>query len=314
MFDLMKNKHWFFGISIAFILAGIIGAIVNGFNLDIQFQGGSIIEIEMPDDTFDTTRAEEIVKEAVNKVASAQKLKSISTQGEDKNIDMLMLKLSKDNALTDEEMNKVMEALKKEFNIKDDAQMNVQTVQPFIGQELMRNGLKAALLSIIAIILYVWWRYSTISGLPAAVISVLALIHDTAIMLSVYTIFRIPLNESFIAAVLTILGYSMNDTIIIYDRIRENKKIMKKASFNELVNVSTWQTFSRSVNTTITTMIAIVTVYVFASIYNISSIKEFTFPLIIGLVSGSYSSLFLASPLWAMWMERKTKHKVVAKA
>jgi preprotein translocase subunit SecF len=151
------------------------------------------------------------------------------------------------------------------------------------------------------------------SGLSAGVTSVIALLHDAAILLSVYTVFNIPLNESFIAAVLTILGYSMNDTIIIYDRIRENSSLLRKFPIGELVNKSILQTLARSINTVLTVLICIATIYIYASINNIESVKQFSFPLMVGIASGCYSSIFIASPLFVMWKESQAKRKIAAK-
>jgi len=126
-------------------------------------------------------------------------------------------------------------------------------------------------------------------------------------MFAVYTIFRIPVNESFIAAVLTILGYSLNDTIVIYDRIRENAKIIGSKDIENLVNTSVVQTMSRTIYTTISTLICVIVIYIFAAVNNIQSLKEFSFPLIFGLVSGTYSTVFIASPLWMLWRNARMK-------
>ena len=150
-------------------------------------------------------------------------------------------------------------------------------------------------------------------GLSAGVIAIIALLHDIMVMFTVYIIFRIPLNNSFIAAVLTIIGYSMNDTVVIYDRIRENTRIMRKTTLKDLVNKSVLQSLSRSVNTSLTTLICILTLYVFAAVNNIESIKEFTLPLAIGIISGVYSTIFIASPLYLMWQERGKRKKTSGK-
>jgi preprotein translocase subunit SecF len=166
----------------------------------------------------------------------------------------------------------------------------------------------------LVIILYVWWRFKAVNGLSAGIFGVVALIHDVLIMVAVYIIFKIPLNESFIAATLTVIGYSMNDTVIIYDRIRENNRLLKKTAIAELVNRSVVQTLNRSINTVVTTLISIIIVFIFASINNIQSLREFTFPLIIGFASGVYSSIFIAGALYVDWMEHKEKKKLAAKA
>jgi preprotein translocase subunit SecF len=171
----------------------------------------------------------------------------------------------------------------------------------------------AAFIASILIILYIWWRFKAVSGLSAGVSGVIALFHDALVMLAVYTIFNIPLNESFIAAVLTILGYSMNDTVIIFDRIRENNRLLRKVPIPELVNKSIMQTLNRTINTSVTVMMSVIIVYGFAFYYGIESVKEFTFPLMIGLLSGTYSSIFIACPLFVMWKERSAKKAASAK-
>lgn len=313
MIDLMGKKHYYFALSILIFIVGIIGLLVNGVQLDIQFQGGTIMQIEMPDNTFDTERAADIVLESIGKKATVQKSYTFNAENEDKRLDLLVLNIASNETLNDSERNTVMEALRKEFNISEDAEVNVSSVEPFIGAEIMENSLKAILLSSVLIILYVWWRFRTMHGLSAGVFAVLALIHDVFVMFVVYVLFKIPLNESFVAAVLTIIGYSINDTVVIYDRIRENVKLMRKASIHDIVNKSVLQTMSRSINTSLTTLIAILTLFIFSVVYNIKSIREFTFPLVIGIISGVYSSVFIVSPLYMTWQERKIKRKAGAR-
>ncbi|HOJ09026.1 MAG TPA: protein translocase subunit SecF [Clostridiales bacterium] len=314
MIDLMGKKKIFFAISIFVILAGVVGLIVNGgLNYDIQFQGGTIIQVEMSDDNFDANNIGSVVSDMLNKKVSSQKLKTYNPKNEAESINILMLKVPSDHTLSDTEINNIVDLLRKDYNVNPEAEIQMQSVQPSIAAEIKQKGITAILVSSALIIVYIWWRFSNISGLPAAITAVIALMHDALVMLSAYAIFKIPLNESFIAAVLTILGYSLNDTIIIYDRIRENSGKLRKLPVNELVNTSITQTMGRTINTSVTTLIAIVIVYIFASANNIQSIKEFSFPLIIGIISGTYSSIFIASPLWMMWKERQSKAKIVAK-
>jgi preprotein translocase subunit SecF len=314
MFDIFGKRHYFFALSIFIVISGLIGLIVNGVQLDIQFQGGTVIQIEMNDDNFDTSKVESEVGSAIGKKVTAQKLQAYNAEDSGNNINLLSLKVSKEDTLSGEELNKVVDILKTDFNAKADAQIQVQSVEPFIGKELLQRGILAAIIASVLIVLYVWWRFSVMSGLSAAIFANLALLHDAYVMFAIYVIFKIPLNESFIAAVLTILGYSINDTIIIYDRIRENTRMAKGMPIAQLMNTSVIQTLSRSINTTITTLICITTVFIFASVNNIQSLKEFSFPLLIGLVSGTYSTLFIASPLWAVWQETKAKKKLASKS
>lgn len=313
MLDLFGKRFYFFILSIVLVLAGLAGAAINGIQLDIQFQGGTLIQIEMNDNQYDIAKVESVVSNATGKKVTAQKMQTYNPKDVNNKINLLQLRVAKAETLTGEQLNAVVDTLKKEFNVKEDAQMQVRSVAPFMGKEMMQKGVLAAIIASILIIFYVWWRFSVMSGLSAAVFANLALIHDAMVMFTVYVLFKLPLNESFVAAVLVILGYSINDTIIIYDRIRENTRLTKKMTYAQLVNTSILQTLGRSINTTLTSIICIVTLYVFAYINNIQSIKEFSLPLIVGLVSGTYSTIFIASPLWAMWQQAKAKKKLAAK-
>lgn len=316
MVDLIGKKYYFFALSILLIVCGIIGYIIHGgFNLDIQFKGGTIINMKMNDGNFDTAKAEELVKNTIQKTAYVQKSQTLNTKDTSKKYDLMVINIaSSADALSTTDIKKVEDAIIKEYKLDaNTAVINEQTVQPFIGKELLGNGLKAVIWASILMIIYIAWRFRVMSGWSAGVMAVLALLHDALIMLSVYTILNIPLNESFIAAVLTILGYSMNDTIIIYDRIRENSNMLRKVPIAELVNRSILQTLNRSINTVVTVLICIVTTYIFARYYNITSMEEFTLPLIVGITSGCYSSIFIASPLWVMWKESREKKKISGK-
>lgn len=153
----------------------------------------------------------------------------------------------------------------------------------------------------VAMLIYIAIRFEIRFGVAA----VLALVHDILIMLSVYAILQIPVNSSFIAAILTIVGYSINDTIVIFDRIRENLRFMKKVSYTELADVSITQTMARSINTILTTLFTITAVY----FIGVSAVKELALPLIIGIISGCYSSIFIASPIWVLWKNAEKRKK-----
>ncbi len=317
MFDLYGKRFWFFGLSLLVILAGVVGYFVNGgFNLDIQFEGGSIVSLQMEDGNFDTAKAEEEVSKAINKKVTAQKSETAASEGKEK-IYMLVLNVAeKKQSLSTEELTKVVDTVSKSFKVKKDAQPEIRNVSPFIGEELLRSAIWSIIIVSILIILYIWFRFRTMSsgGPSAGVFGVVGLIHDALVMVSVYAIFNIPVNESFIAAILTILGYSMNDTIVIYDRIRENSRLSRKTPLPELANASIIQTLRRTVNTTVTVLISVITVYAFAVYYNIDSVRIFTFPLIVGMISGCYSSICIATPLWVMWKQHQSKKPTVSKA
>lgn len=313
-FDIMSKRKYFFSLSIILLMAGLIGYLVNGLQLDIQFQGGTIVQIEMNDDSFVTSEVESVIGEAINKKVTVQKMQTYNPKDPNDVIDFLQLRVSKENTLTDTEFNTVVENLRSKFGVKPDAEMDVKSVQPFIGQEMMQKGLKAAFVASALIVIYVWWRFSVMSGLAAAFIAVLALLHDAAMMFSVYAIFKIPVNESFVAAILTILGYSLNNTIIVYDRVRENSNLLRKSDVFDLVNKSITQTMSRSINTSVTTLLSVIAVYMFAVVNNVQSLREFTLPLLVGLIAGTYSSMFIAGPLWAVWKKSNTVKRVSSKS
>jgi preprotein translocase subunit SecF len=312
MFDFYGKRYFCFAFSILILIGGVIGFIVHGgFNLDIQFKGGTVINIEMSDNKFDTTKIENAVTDHINKKVTAQKSE---TPGADGKSSMYVLKLSVADELTTEDSSKIVNFLTSSgYSVKKDTTPEIDIISPAIGKELRNNALLAAFIASILIILYIWWRFKAVSGLSAGVSGVIALFHDALVMLAVYTIFNIPLNESFIAAVLTILGYSMNDTVIIFDRIRENNRLLRKVPIPELVNKSIMQTLNRTINTSVTVMMSVIIVYGFAFYYGIESVKEFTFPLMIGLLSGTYSSIFIACPLFVMWKERSAKKAASAK-
>ncbi len=314
MVDLIGKRKYFFALSIIILVTGIVGYFINGVQLDIQFQGGTIIQIQMPDDNYDTAKAEEVVRSTINKKATVQKSSTINVEKAGSKLYLMVLNIASQDTLDEAQRTTVIDALKKEFNVSPDAQITVNSIEPFIGDEIKKNALYAIFWSSLIIILYVWWRFKVMSGLSAGVMAIIALLHDVLIMLAVYILFKIPLNDAFVAAVLTVIGYSMNDTVIIYDRIRENSNLLRKTPIAELVNRSVVQTLNRSINTVVTVLICIITVFVFASINNIVSIKDFTLPLIVGISSGMYSSIFIASSLYVVWKEHQLKAKIAAKA
>ena len=174
-----------------------------------------------------------------------------------------------------------------------------------MGAKALRNAVIAVVLAFILILLYIGVRFSTLSGLSAGLTALIALLHDVCIVLFAFTIFGIPLGDSFVAVVLTIIGYSINDTIVVYDRIRENKNMHPKLPLAELVDQSVTEVFARSVNTSVTTLLCIVVILTASVLYRISSIYRFSLPMLFGLVSGCYSSICIAAALWASWKSKK---------
>ncbi len=302
MLDFVKYSKYCMIFSLLIFIVGI-GAFIyygvttgNPMVMDIDFKGGNIIEVNMGKQ-FDN-------KEVTDTIRNAIKVDAVVVQklGADKDKASI-----KTEPLTPEQITKAFEALKEKYGLGDEALLSSRTVQPMIGREIWQNGLLAMVLASGLILIYVGVRFRVMSGLSAGSTAIMALLHDAFVMFTVYSMLRIPINSSFVAAVLTIIGYSINDTIIIYDRIRENQKLLKKTTTAELVNKSIMQTLVRSINTVVTVLICVVTLYIFGYIYGVQSIKEFTLPMIIGLASGTYSSIFIASPIWAWWKDSMAK-------
>lgn len=276
-----KTKIWF-SVSFLVIVLGI-GFMVyrGGLNFGIDFIGGSKVIIQMPDD-FTKSEVDEIIK----KYAEDAVTNTVNdTQLEVKAKDLDSTKVSE-----------MMNELKEKYALEDDALVSQDEIGASVSSELTRNSLISLSIAVIAMLIYVAIRFEFKFGISA----IIALVHDILITVAIYAIFNVPVNTPFIVAILTIVGYSINDTIVIFDRIRENINKMRRSSPAEVANISVTQTMSRSINTTLTTLFTIIAVNVF-----VPSVREFTFPLIIGIACGAYSSIFIASPVWVLLKNRK---------
>lgn len=309
MIRFYKHRHIYFTISLCLILFGVVAAYVNGIQLDIQFKGGSILKYTYTT-TINAEQAERIVEQAVGRTTNCQLQSNMA-----KDEQLLIVSLASNEALTSQEQESVTSAL---TLLYPDAQLALSeslTVEPFIGKHFFTNGMIAIALSFMLIIGYVGWRFRHIGGLSAGSMAIVALFHDVFIVTAVFIIFKIPINDSFIAAILTIIGFSINDTIVIYDRIRENKRLSgNKVPAEELVDLSINQSLMRSINTNIAVFVSITVIYIFAQIYDIGSIRAFALPMMFGTISGCYSTICIAGPLWTMWQDHKKKSQCIVKA
>ncbi|GAA0124135.1 protein translocase subunit SecF [Clostridium senegalense] len=284
-----KTKIWF-TISLILIIIGMGTVVFRGLNYGIDFTGGTIIDIAL-NDKFEKSKADEILdKYAKNKYAT-----KVVDNGKELEI------IVQDGVLTDETTDNLIEDMKKEFSLDDSAILGKENLGGTIGRELKVKAFIAAIVANIAMLIYIGFRFE----FNFAAAAIIAVLHDVLITVGVYAVLGIPVNTPFIAAVLTIIGYSINDTIVIFDRIRENSKKMRKVEISEIANISINQTLSRSINTALTTLFTITAVYVF-----VPSIREFSLPLIIGIAMGAYSSIFIASPIWVILKNRKKAAKI----
>lgn len=297
------NKRFiFFGISIALIIIGFIASFVSGINLDIQFEGGSVIvysykgEININELTENAQEATDLsISRIQGNYNEALDMKSISINIAGKGTISVKQKTALDKLLIEDERYAA-----NEFSLEEEL-----TVDPSIGFEYLSKGIYALLLAAVLIVLFVWYRFRVMSGPSAGIMSLVALLHDVLIVFFAFVVLKIPLNENFIAVMLAIIGYSINDTIVIYDRIRENVKLEQKGiPLADLVDNSLSQTMNRTINTSVTTFLAMLITYIFASIYGIESVQHFALPMMVGIITGFYSSMFIASPLWVAWETR----------
>lgn len=305
-----ENRWKFYLLSLAIMAFGIIMLFVNGIKLDIQFKGGAVISYTF-DGELDFSAVDSIVTETLGRDVEVQEtISNISEEEGSKTIKKLVLNLAGNEGLSTEDQIALDAALREAYPDANFAHAGSNVVKPFVGARFFRNSIRALILAGILMIIYVWYSFRKVSGLSAGVMSFVALLHDVALVFFVFIIFNIPLNDSFIAVALTILGYSINDTIVIFDRIRENKRLYgSKMPIEQLVNKSITQSITRSVNTSITTVAVTIIIFIFALIFDIESIKTFALPMVFGLVSGCYSTIFLAGPLWTSWQKYKTKGK-----
>ncbi len=293
-YDFVANLPKALMISAAIMVLGLLCNVIFGTQMDISFKGGTQIrysyEAEPNMDKFEELAKKHLGSEAQIKLdeVNNKQVVSITLPGE--------ISPDQSQALTDAAEKDLKDAgLKLETSNTLSASMGTK----FLLRCLLALGLAAALL-----IVYVGIRFRNIGGIPAGVSALIALIHDLLIVYFTFVIFGLNLNDNFVAVMLTILGYSLNDTIVIFDRIRTLRR-RSDAPLAEVVNESLHHVLRRTIITTVTTCLAILAVLVVALVMHVDSIVSFALPMLLGAISGSYSSLFLSGPIWVRWMNRK---------
>ena len=270
-----KSKIWL-SISLMIIVIGLGFMAFRGLNFGIDFKGGTQISIQL-NDNVSKDEADAVVKEYVENAST--------TISDDKEYEI------KATQLDSEQVSNIMNDLQEKYSLDDDALISQDEIGASIGKELTKNSLLALLGAFAVMLIYVAIRFEFKFGVAALI----ATVHDILITLCFYAIFNIQVNTPFIAAILTIVGYSMNDTIVIFDRIRENTKKLRRANSTEIANVSITETMTRSINTSLSTLVTIIAINIL-----VPSVREFTVPLIVGIITGAYSSIFIASPVWVL--------------
>ena len=303
--NFIGNRKKFYTFSCALIAIVLVFCAVFGVKMDVEFKGGSMVTLSYEGDVDLPSLKSEIGSQLGQSDLTLQTGSDISGN------QTLTVTLPGSQTLTTEQLDDMLTAINEAHPENNFEQNEVSNVNATIGKEFLFKSLVALVAACVLILAYVAFRFRKIGGLKAGSTAIVALLHDMFVVFGVFVILRIPLNGNFIAAVLTILGYSINDTVVIYDRIRENSALYskKQMSLAELVNLSVNQSFSRSLMTSITTCLALGVVCVVSVIYRLDSIYTFAFPLLFGMVSGVYSTICIATPLWVDWKSKKKAAK-----
>ena len=281
-------------LPIAIIVIGIVMLFVNkGFNFDIEFMGGIRMEVAM-DDVNTSEIKEYLEKETgVNPIIVQTTSSGVSI---------------KTQPVEEEVKNKIFEKLQEKYSLEENALLSTNSASASFGKQVQTKTVLYTLIAILCILAYIAVRFEWRSAITA----IAALVVNILVMMAVYAIFRIPLNTTFIAAMLTVVGYSINDTIVMFDRIRENMRgynPRKNGKVSDVVDKSITECMGRTLCTSITTLITIVLLY----FIGVTAVKEFALPLIIGITCGTFTSVFVATPFWGAWKDAEYEAKAIRK-
>ncbi len=277
-----KRKIWY-AISIIVIAIGIFTMATKGLEFGLDFKGGTVIEINL---------GQNFNKPDVDKV-----IKKYSNDFQSNKVEKTHISIKSAN-LSNDDVSGIVKDIKAKYSKSNIT--NQESIGASIGQEARINAIKAIVIAIIAMFIYIAIRFEFSFGMAA----IIGLIHNILIMLSIYAILRVSIDSSFIAAALTVIGYSVHDTIVVFDRIRENQKYMRREESGVIADASLTQTMARSINTVLTVVITLVSVYIL-----VPSVRNFSEPILIGIISGCYSSICIASPTWVLIKNRMKKRK-----
>lgn len=308
--DFVGKKKIFFGISIAIIVLGIICNFIFGTTLDIQFSGGATLRFSYSGEIDQTELYNYIQNKTTDKITTSFSTDIMGNSGNN-----VSVQFSGNDAIETDIQQNLEADLQKQYPDNNFKCLESNSVDASMGFNFLLKCLTAVAIASVLMVLYVTFRFKKIGGLSAGVMALVALFHDIAMIYFLYVIFQMPIDSNFIAVVLMILGYSLNDTIVIYDRVREERKALgSKADAGLVFNLSCTKTIKRTIMTSITTLSAILIVYIVAIFFNIASVQSFALPMMIGVISGCYSSVCIAGPLWVMWQNHKKEKKALKKA
>ena len=301
--DFVALRKRFLTVSSCLMAAIVLCAVVFGVRLDTEFTGGAMITLRY-EDSFALSDVQATAAEALgSKDLTLQTGENVAT-GEQ----TLKISMPGTETVTTDEVQTLLDSLNEQYPENAFAQLSLSNVSAAMGTKFLQKSLVAVVFALAVILLYIALRFKNIGGLTGGMMAVLALLNDLMVVFGTFVLLRTPLDGNFIAAMLTILGYSINDTVVVYDRIRENRSLMgKKATFEELVNQSVNQSARRTIITTVTTVMALAVMCIISKLYGLDSIFTFAFPLTMGMLSGVYTSLCVSTSAWVLWTERKQK-------
>ena len=303
--DFVGKRKIFFCISLGIIILGLIFNFIFGTRLDIQFSGGATLTFSYTGDVDQGELDDFIQAKTTDKISTKYSQDLMGNTGNN-----VTVQFSGNDSIETEIQQNLESELQEKYPDNNFVCLEASSVDASMGWMFLLKCLAAVALASILMVIYVTLRFKKIGGLSAGVMALVALFHDVAMIYFLYVIFQMPIDSNFIAVVLMIIGYSLNDTIVIYDRVREQRRLMNRvADIGTIFNVSCTKTIKRTIMTSVTTFSAILIVYIVASVFNIASVKGFALPMMIGVVSGCYSSICIAGPLWVMWQNRKEKQK-----
>ncbi len=302
--DFIGHSKVYLAISLSIIGLGILLSFVFGVKLDIQFSGGTMLTY-----LYDGAIDEDDFKSTVSENLGGMNI-SVNT-GEDfsSGRNKIQVQINSKNGLNSDGQLALTTALGEKYSENNLELIESSDVSASSGKTFFLKCLVAVIFSAVVLIIYIAVRFKNIGGWLAGVCAVIALFHDIFVVYATFVIFRMDVDANFMAVILTILGYSINNTIVIYDRIRENKTLLakQKLSLAEITNISTNQSMTRSIYTSVTTIISMLIVTIVAFVYGLDSIISFSFPIMLGMISGTYSSLCVSGPLWVYFESKRSQ-------
>lgn len=280
-FPFMEKRKIYYIITLVLIIASIATGLIRGYNFGIDFTGGTLMQIEM---------GKEVKISEINDILSDQKIDGNVTHAGDGNTQII---IKTTDSMESDTRTALMSALKEKYGVTDDAVLSIENIGPSVGETLKSSAFKATAIAIVLMLIYIAVRFMWKYGIAA----IIALANTVLLVIGFYGVFHISINSPFIAAILTILGYGINDTIVIFDRIRENTDNSARRSANglaPLVNLSIRQTLGRSIMTSLTTVIVMVPLLIFCG----DTIRSFILPILVGVICSTCSSIFIATSVW----------------